>query len=83
MTQVPVVLEHGKRNWSAFVPDLPGCVATAKSLEAVLANIKDAIQFHLDGMAEDGAAILAVFAEPFRLDVQISGRQHKTSNTEY
>ncbi|MGA7305893.1 MAG: type II toxin-antitoxin system HicB family antitoxin [Rhodothermales bacterium] len=73
MTQVPVVLEHARRNWSAFVPDLPGCVATGRSLEAVLANIKEAIQFHLDGMAEDGAAIPEAFAAPFRLDVQIAG----------
>ena len=73
MTSIPVVLEHAKRNWSAFVPDLPGCVATGKTLEATLANIKEAIRFHLDGLVEDGVEVPPMFAAPFRLDVQISG----------
>ncbi len=49
-----VVIEKAKRNYSAYVPDLPGCVATGATEEAAQRNIYEAIQFHLDGMREDG-----------------------------
>ena len=49
-----VVIEKAKRNYSAYVPDLPGCVATGATEEDVQRNIYEAIQFHLDGMREDG-----------------------------
>jgi predicted RNase H-like HicB family nuclease len=49
-----VVVERTKRNFSAYVPDLPGCVATGATEEDVQRNIYEAIQFHLDGMREDG-----------------------------
>ncbi len=41
-------------DWGATVPDLPGCVATAKTLDAVVRRIQGAIELHLRGMAEDG-----------------------------
>jgi predicted RNase H-like HicB family nuclease len=46
-----VVIEQVGANFSAYVPDLPGCVATAASREGVLAEIRSAIQFHLEGLA--------------------------------
>ena len=52
-----VVIEPGKRNYSAYVPDLPGCVSTGKTLAQVRRNIREAIRFHLDGMREDGDPI--------------------------
>lgn len=52
-----IVIEKGKRNYGAFVPDLPGCVATGKTIEIVRRNIQEAIAFHLHGMAEDGDLI--------------------------
>ena len=52
-----VVIEKAKKNYSAYVPDLPGCVATGATLEEVESEIKDAIRFHLDGMRQDGAPI--------------------------
>ncbi len=52
-----VVIESGKRNFSAYVPDLPGCVSTGKTLAEVRRNIREAIRFHLDGMREDGEPI--------------------------
>lgn len=48
-----VVLEKAKRNYSAYVPDLPGCVATGKTVQETLSSIRAAIEFHLEGMAED------------------------------
>ena len=48
-----VVIEEADQNFSAYVPDLPGCVATAATRDAVLAEIRAAIAFHLDGLAAD------------------------------
>ncbi len=47
------VIEQAGSNYSAYVPDLPGCVATAATRDAVLAEIRAAIQFHLEGLATD------------------------------
>ena len=52
-----VIIEQGPRNYSAYIPDLPGCIATGKALNTVRQNIKDAIQFHIDGLREDGVPI--------------------------
>lgn len=49
-----IVIEKTPNNYSAYVPDLPGCIATGASLEEIEANIREAIEFHLDGMREDG-----------------------------
>jgi predicted RNase H-like HicB family nuclease len=52
-----VVIEKGDRNYSAYVPDLPGCVSVGDTVEEVTAEIREAIEFHLEGMREDGLAI--------------------------
>jgi len=52
-----VVIEKGERNYSAYVPDLPGCVSVGDTLEEVKAEIREAIEFHLEGMREDGLPI--------------------------
>ena len=49
-----VVIEQASGNLSAYVPDLPGCVATGASLAEVQTEIREAIAFHLDGLREDG-----------------------------
>ena len=49
-----VVIERAASNYSAYVPDLPGCVATGASVEEVEARIREAIAFHLDGLREGG-----------------------------
>lgn len=53
----PVVIEKGSSNYAAYVPDLPGCVATGGTRDEVARNIRDAIEFHLEGMREDGLPI--------------------------
>ena len=50
-----VVIEPAGENFSAYVPDLPGCIATAATREAVLQEIRSAIRFHLDGLQQDAA----------------------------
>ncbi len=57
MRRYAVVIEKGRRNFSAYVPDLPGCVSTGKTLAQIRRNIREAIQFHLEGMREDGDPI--------------------------
>lgn len=57
MKQYAVVFEKGKRNWSAYVPDLPGCVATGKTRKETEQMIREAIEFHLAGMRLRGMAI--------------------------
>lgn len=52
-----VVVEKAENNFSAYVPDLPGCVAAAESREEVLELIREAIDFHVEGMREAGEAI--------------------------
>ena len=52
-----IVIEKAEGNYSAYVPDLPGCVATGASVEEVEAQIREAIEFHLDGLREDGVQI--------------------------
>lgn len=54
-----IVIEQSEGNYSAYVPDLPGCVATGATVAEVEAEIRDAIAFHLQGMREDGLAIPA------------------------
>ena len=52
-----VVIERAEGNYSAYVPDLPGCVATGATVEEVEREIRDAIAFHIEGMREDGRPI--------------------------
>ena len=52
-----IVIEKAGNNYSAYVPDLPGCVATGANVEEAEAQIREAIEFHLDGMREDGLPI--------------------------
>lgn len=52
-----IVIEKAESNFSAYVPDLPGCVATGATVEEAESQIREAIEFHLEGMREDGIAI--------------------------
>ena len=52
-----VVIEKGEKNYSAYSPDVSGCVATGKTVEETIKNMKDALEFHFDGMIEDGENI--------------------------
>jgi predicted RNase H-like HicB family nuclease len=54
-----VVIEQTNGNYSAYVPDLPGCVATGASVADVERDIRGAIRFHIDGLKEDGLPVPA------------------------
>ena len=49
-----IVIEKADANYSAYVPDLPGCVATGPSVKEVETEIRDAIRFHIDGLKPTG-----------------------------
>ncbi|GBD25299.1 hypothetical protein HRbin30_00614 [bacterium HR30] len=49
-----VVIERGETSWGAHVPDLPGCVAVGETREEVLQLIREAIEFHIQSLKEDG-----------------------------
>ena len=54
-----VVVEKGASSYGAHVPDLPGCIAAGETKEEVLSLIREAIEFHLEGLKQDGQPIPA------------------------
>lgn len=52
-----VVVEKANGNYSAWVPDLPGCVATGATVKDVEREIREAIRFHIEGLKEDGQPV--------------------------
>lgn len=52
-----IVIEKAGSNYSTSVPDLPGCFATAATVQEIKIEIKNAIRFHFDGIQEDGLAV--------------------------
>ena len=57
MKEYTVIYEHTKNNWSAYSPDVPGCMATGKTREEAELNYKEALAFHIEGLKEDGQPI--------------------------
>lgn len=57
MTEYTVIYERGPNNWSAYVPDLPGCIATAKTREELETLIREAIEFQIEGMRQHGELV--------------------------
>ncbi len=57
MKEYTVIYEAGKHNWSAYVPDLPGCIATGKTRKQVEKIIREAIEFHIEGLQARGETI--------------------------
>jgi predicted RNase H-like HicB family nuclease len=59
MMRYAIVIEKADSNYSAYVPDLPGCVATGATVKVVEEEIRDAIRFHIDGLKADGLPVPA------------------------
>lgn len=57
MMRYMVVVEKGESGYGAYVPDLPGCIAAADSREEVLHLIREAIEFHIEGLREEGQPV--------------------------
>ena len=58
-----VVIERGEKSWGAHVPDLPGCIAVGETREEVVELIREAIDFHIEGLREDGLPVPAPSSE--------------------
>jgi predicted RNase H-like HicB family nuclease len=55
--QYAMIIEKGGRNYSAYFPDLPGCIATGQTLDELKKRMREALELHLRGMREDGLPI--------------------------
>lgn len=58
MPRFPIVIEDAGQNFSAYSPDLPGCVATGATREETERNMDEAIQMHIEGLIEDGLPVV-------------------------
>ena len=54
MEKYLIVIGKSEHNYGAYSPDVPGCIATGQTVEETIARMKEALEFHLNGMAEDG-----------------------------
>ncbi len=64
-----VVIERGENSWGAHVPDLPGCVAVGETREEVVQLIREAIDFHIEGLRQDGLPVPSPASESDFVDV--------------
>lgn len=67
-----IVIEKSKSGFGAYVPDLPGCVAAAKTKSEVKKLIKEGIEFHLEGMKLSGTKIPAPYSETMEVTVKVA-----------
>ena len=67
MEKIVVTVEMSENNYSAFLESLQGCVSTGNTFDELKENIKEAVEFHLEGMREDGDDIPEQFAGEYRL----------------
>lgn len=64
-----IIIEKTATGFSSYSPDLPGCVSTGETREAIERNMKEAIEFHLEGMQEEGYPIPEPSSESAYLEV--------------
>ena len=70
--QYTIILEKGKNSYGASVPDLPGCIAAGETKDEVLQLIKEAIEFNLEGLKEDGLPIHSLHCSSATIDVNVA-----------
>ncbi|HLG62710.1 MAG TPA: type II toxin-antitoxin system HicB family antitoxin [Ktedonosporobacter sp.] len=73
MSRFLIIIEQGSNNYSAYVPDLPGCIATGRTLEEVKANMEQAIKLHIEGMMEDREPLPVSHSIAEYLDIPVPG----------
>lgn len=67
-----VVIEEGSESFGAYVPDLPGCVAVGETREEAMQLIREAIEFHLEGLREEGAEIPIPHSSAEQVEVAVA-----------
>ena len=68
-----IVIERAAANYSGYVPDLPGCVATGATAAETEALLREAIELHIAGMKEDGLLIPQPSSQVENVDIQLAG----------
>lgn len=71
MKTYPIIIEKANGNYSAYCPDLPGCVATGVTVREVKKNMKEAIELHIQGLKEDGLPIPRPSTEVMYIEVTV------------
>jgi predicted RNase H-like HicB family nuclease len=73
MKEYTVLYEWGPRNWSAYVPDLPGCIATGKTRRQVERLIREAIELHIEALRDQGEPVPEPSIEAGTVQVAVDG----------
>ncbi len=73
MYKYVIIVEKAGENYSAYCPDLPGCVATGKTVEETADRMKEAIEFHLEGMKKEGLSIPKPTTLATAVDIAVEG----------
>jgi predicted RNase H-like HicB family nuclease len=71
MKKYAIVVERAKRNYAAYVPDLPGCIATGATVEEAEERLREAIEVHIAGLREDGLPVPAPSSVVDYLEVSV------------
>ena len=66
-----IIIEKGETSYGAYVPDLPGCVVVAETKKEVITLIQEAVEFHLEGLREDGKPIPQSTSETDVVEVEL------------
>ncbi len=80
--QYTVVLEQTPNNWGAYVPDVGGCIAVGDTREEVLRNIREALEFHFEGLVEENLAIPTPGTWTDLVEVTVAEAAIRGSNTD-
>jgi predicted RNase H-like HicB family nuclease len=67
-----VVIEKAESNYSAYVPDLPGCISVGDTLEEVRQMIQEAIEFHIEGMLRDGETVPEATSQCHEVEIDMA-----------
>lgn len=71
MLRYPIIIEKSKKNYSAYSPDLPGCIATGATIKETLSRMRSAIMFHLEGLRKEGSEILEPSSKVKYIEISI------------
>ena len=70
--RVFVIIEEGPKNYSAYSPDVPGCVATGKTKDETIENMREALAFHLEGLREENLELPARHSQAVELELALA-----------
>jgi len=71
MFKYPVIIEKANGNYSAYSPDLPGCIATGSTIKETLLQMRNAIEFHIKGLENEGISIPVPCAKIKYIEISI------------